>query len=452
MAATSAEQYLLELINEARMDPKSNALRYITSYKPLESDDADIQNALAFFKVNGTALQSAYAKLKPVQPIAWNDKLSAAAKGHNAAMIAANAQSHQLPGEKGLGDRFEARGYDYTFAGENIFAFADSPLFAHAGFMVDWTTGPNGMQSPAGHRANIMSASFREVGLSIIAENNASTKVGPLVVTQDFGTRTTSTTMVLGVAYTDKDKDDFYSIGEGRSGLKVTLAGKSATSASSGGYTLESNATGTQKIVLSSGGLSSSVTVTTVLSAGDNVKLDVVGGKVLKISESATIAGKIATIDGIGATGLKLTTDNNSHTLLGTDGADQLKTGSGSDTLAGGLGNDILFGGAGRDSFLFDTKPASTNVDRIQDFRPVDDTIRLERDIFTKLPAGTLASTAFKDLGIAGAKVDSDDRVIYNQKTGVLSYDADGSGASKAVHIATLDNHAVLTHADILVV
>ena len=33
-----------------------------------------------------------------------------------------------------------------------------------AAFAIDWGVGPGGIQSPAGHRDNMMSADFREVG------------------------------------------------------------------------------------------------------------------------------------------------------------------------------------------------------------------------------------------------------------------------------------------------
>ena len=93
-APTSQEQYLLELINEARLDPLRNAARYINSYTPLASSDPDIQSAVNFFNVSGSALLSAYQGLSAVAPLAWNNNLSSAAQGHNAAMIAEDEQSH----------------------------------------------------------------------------------------------------------------------------------------------------------------------------------------------------------------------------------------------------------------------------------------------------------------------------------------------------------------------
>jgi Ca2+-binding RTX toxin-like protein len=46
--------------------------------------------------------------------------------------------------------------------------------------------------------------------------------------------------------------------------------------------------------------------------------------------------------------------------------------------------------------------------------------------------------------------LDSNDRLIYDQTTGKLYYDADGSGLGAAVQIATLSNLAALHHDDFL--
>jgi Ca2+-binding RTX toxin-like protein len=48
--------------------------------------------------------------------------------------------------------------------------------------------------------------------------------------------------------------------------------------------------------------------------------------------------------------------------------------------------------------------------------------------------------------------LDSGDRIIYNDKTGVLSYDADGTGSTAAVKFAVIENFAKLTAADFLVI
>lgn len=351
MPTTAAEQYLLELVNDARLDPLGNAARYITSYNPLTSSASNIQSALNFFNVSGSALQSQYAALTPVQPLAYNDQLEAAARGHNNAMIAADSQSHQTPGEADLGGRLTAQGYAFTRAGENIYAFADDPLYAHAGFMVDWggSASTGGMQSPPGHRNNIMDGNFREIGVAITNESNPNTSVGPQVVTEDLGSRGASGALILGVAYSDTDKNNFYTIGEGTAGLTVAVGAASTSSAASGGYTLQTSATGAQTINLSGAGLAGTVSVGATLTATTNLKIDVVSGDTLKISGSAKISGAVTTIQGLGIAGLSLSTDDLSHSLVGTVGADTLAGGAGNDTMRGGLGADRVTGGFGND-------------------------------------------------------------------------------------------------------
>jgi uncharacterized protein YkwD len=250
---TNQEQLWLEIVNRMRRDPQSE-LQILTNINPgtpptwatPKSDDPDVKLDLEFFKVDAAALSQQWSFLSPVAPLAWNGSLHAAAAGHNAVMIAQDRQGHQLPGELGIIARIEAAGYTgWNTLGENIFAFSQSVTHGHAGFSIDWGNGPGGMLSPASHRATLMSPSFREVGISAIAESNMSTDVGPLVVTQDFGWRG-GNSFVTGVLYTDEvARDYFYTIGEGQGGIEVTayLAGTdtvaaSTTSSSSGGYAL----------------------------------------------------------------------------------------------------------------------------------------------------------------------------------------------------------------------
>ncbi len=70
-----------------------------------------------------------------------------------------------------------------------------------------------------------------------------------------------------------------------------------------------------------------------------------------------------------------------------------------------------------------------------------DDTIWLDNAVFKKLGKGSLTKKGKldKEFFVIDTKArESDDYLIYNKKTGVLSYDADGSGSKKAVEIATL--------------
>ncbi len=132
--------------------------------------------------------------------------------------------------------------------------------------------------------------------------------------------------------------------------------------------------------------------------------------------------------------------------LYGNAGNDSIFGGSGSDVLFGNAGNDFLsastgrdvyYGGAGRDIFEFRSSLSSTNLDTIADFSRVDDTIYLENAIFRKLTkTGTLSSKFF---AVGTAARDSNDFILYNRKTGFLSYDSDGNGRKAPVKFAYID-------------
>jgi serralysin len=136
--------------------------------------------------------------------------------------------------------------------------------------------------------------------------------------------------------------------------------------------------------------------------------------------------------------------------LIGYGGNDSLDGGTGDDVLYGGAGYDTLTGGAGKDYFVFSAGP---DVDRITDFDVAQDTIRLHGLWMPSLgPAlGTLPAEKFWK-STAGIAHDADDRIIYETDTGKLFYDADGSGASRAMHFATLAPNLALTNADFVVI
>lgn len=345
------EQFLLELINDARLNPMGDAARYISAYSPLTSPVLNIRSALNFFGVSGTMLQSQFAALTPVQPVAWNEALAGAARLHDEAMIAADDQSHQVAGEAGFGARITAAGYaGWTMVAENVYAYALNPLYAHAGFMVDWGTGSGGMQTPAGHRDNVMNGAYREVGVGIVSETSASTQVGPQVVTTDFAVRSGSGAFILGVAYTDLNGDGFYTPGEGGGALTANVAGASATAWASGGYTLQTSATGAQTVIFAGAGLAGPVSVDLTLTSISNIKIDIVGGTELRTSASAAVSGPVSAIVGLGLQGLSLTaTGTGAHRIDGSGGGDTVAGGDGADVVRGLNGDDRIDGGLGDD-------------------------------------------------------------------------------------------------------
>jgi Ca2+-binding RTX toxin-like protein len=152
-----------------------------------------------------------------------------------------------------------------------------------------------------------------------------------------------------------------------------------------------------------------------------------------------------------------LTGSNFNDTLTGDRAANAISGGAGNDKIYGGLGNDVLTGGVGRDIFVFDTRAnTTTNRDVIEDFSVRDDSIYFENKYFTSF--GRKGSVnkpqkLDKDFFKVGAKAqEKDDYLIYNKKTGVLSYDRDGSGSAKAVDIAVLDKGLSLKYTDFYVI
>jgi len=135
--------------------------------------------------------------------------------------------------------------------------------------------------------------------------------------------------------------------------------------------------------------------------------------------------------------------------VLRGNGAQNVIDGQGGDDrLFGGLGVDRLTGGAGADRFYFDSAYGGGNVDVIEDFSVADDSIYLSRAIFTGIGTdGTLPAGAFR--ASTGAQ-DSSDRILYEQATGSIFYDADGTGAFAAVLIATVDAGNLITANDFI--
>ena len=69
-----------------------------------------------------------------------------------------------------------------------------------------------------------------------------------------------------------------------------------------------------------------------------------------------------------------------------------------------------------------------------------NDSFQLENAIFTKLGAAGALNGNFFHLGAAAA--DANDFIVYNQATGALFYDINGSGAGGAIQIATLNTQS----------
>ncbi|MBY5520331.1 calcium-binding protein [Rhizobium leguminosarum] len=204
----------------------------------------------------------------------------------------------------------------------------------------------------------------------------------------------------------------------------------------------------------------------TVTNANQIVDESLGGGTdTIKASISFSLADQkhtVGTIENLTLTGtanLNATGNNTANILTGNDGNNSLNGGKGADRLVGGLGNDkligkdgadVLIGGGGGDSFVFDVKPDNTSVDKIRDFSSAaGDKLMLDHSIFAALSLSRFSDENF----VLGTKaLEADDKLIYDQASGILAYDADGSAAGAAIHVADLDNSAALHFKDLLLV
>jgi Ca2+-binding RTX toxin-like protein len=162
-----------------------------------------------------------------------------------------------------------------------------------------------------------------------------------------------------------------------------------------------------------------------------------------------TLGDNLESLTLLGTKSLNGTGNSLDNTLTGNGAANVLNGVDGNDTLNGLSGNDTLTGGAGADTFAFTTPlNAVRNVDTLTDFSSGVDKLLLSSAIFRELGfSGGPSSDAFFHAGSTAQ--DGDQRILYDQATGSLSYDADGSGALAAVQFAVLSGVPVLLYSDI---
>lgn len=332
MAITAAEQYAIELLNRARLDPAGEARRH----------GMGLNDDLA----SGRHISSA-AK----QVLAPNQALEQAAARHGEWLRVRDfrldrddnddgiADAHYEAGNSNYfdpGDRMKMAGYGYASFewGENLAASSSSNAIVdhHSGWM----------HSPS-HRFNMLDDRFTQIGFAqIIGEYLGFS--GASIAVQNFAT-SGSQTFVTGVAYTDRNNNNFYSIGEGRSGLSMKIiGGGDAKTQSAGGYALQ--AKWGQEVTVEIGG---GTRVKVDLDKG-NVKLDVVNNALLKVSgDVELLSGPIKHLQALGVGAIDLTGNDLGNRLTGSAGRNDLSGGGGSDVLAGAGGNDTLRGGDGAD-------------------------------------------------------------------------------------------------------
>lgn len=341
MTLSAGEQYLLELINRARLDPQAEAKRYNLAL----NDDLDPGT------ITGDALQV----------LAPNADLNAAATAHSEWMLSTNTFSHTGQNGSSAGDRMETAGYEFT----GTWTWRENLAWAGTTGTIDLDAAienhHEGLYRSSGHRANTFAANIAEVGLGqvegMFTQNG--TSYSSSMLTENFAA-SGGATFVTGVAYQDTNNDKFYSIGEGRSSYSVTADGQSATTSSAGGYGVDVGDSAQTEIVVSRG--STSIARLDLDMSQGNVKLDVVidanGETSLDLSGSARLLGGIQnarllgvadlSLDGSGRDN-RLTGNKGDNEISGHNGDDRLYGNRGRDDIRGGSGEDVLFGGWGSD-------------------------------------------------------------------------------------------------------
>ncbi len=132
------------------------------------------------------------------------------------------------------------------------------------------------------------------------------------------------------------------------------------------------------------------------------------------------------------------TPDNN--TMTGGAGSDTLSGLDGADILQGGSGADLLLGGNGADQFRY--LGGESGYDRIIDFTSGSDKIALSGANFFRTSTVALVS------GGSPTANSINSTFLYDTNTGILSYDADGTGGGAAVQLAQLNTGLVLALSD----
>lgn len=371
---TADEQYMLELVNRMRMNPDGELERL--------QEDLNVNFALEFFDVDLDVLNQQWSTILPAQALAWSNELNNVAINNNEFQLEQDRTGHA----PNIVQRFENAGYNWSGLGENTFAQALSIFFGHAAFAIDWGSNPDGsgIQPNHGHRNNIMNNGFREIGISIIPEDDPNTNVGELVITQDFGNRFYfGNSWLLGVAFDDGIiDDDFYTSGEGLAGIDVTavntITGDSFTTTTwnAGGYQMQL-ATGTYDVTFSGdwdndGDIDSVINQVTI--GAQNVKLDLETDELVITPEpeptpepetepelqpepeqptaddNPFVKGTMGDDNLVGGDSDQIIKGYSGNDLIDAAGGnDTLKGGKGDDILDAGEGNDILRGGKGGD-------------------------------------------------------------------------------------------------------
>lgn len=269
------EQYLLQKLNRARMDPVGEGQRLAAW---LRANPAIVNQ----YGVNPDKVASDFAALPAVPPLAFNADLLASARSHSSDLgphdgVGPGGDDHagydgSTPDSRVYASGFRSASNGDGFAGENVDPGSDNLDEVHAAYLVDWGV------ADLGHRLLEMSGSnaMNVVGIGLATKAASVDKAFPIVNTSDFGmpglsvgnsglTNADVPAILTGVVYADTNGNGQYDPGEGVAGATVSMDGGAyyAVTTASGGYSLPlvnadgTNASGTVpvRVTFAAGGV-----------------------------------------------------------------------------------------------------------------------------------------------------------------------------------------------------
>ncbi len=322
---TAAEQYQLELINRARLDPVAEAARL----------GINLNEGLAA----GTISTAAKQPLAGLSASALHD----VAVDHTLHMISVDQFGHEGIGDGTTQSRIDGMGIVWSALGENIAATSSTNEALNTTKLYENLFKDAGIAG-RGHRLNILDNDFDEAGIGIRTGVFNPGGGGSTLVTQDFVG--SSRVFFTGVAYNDTNNNKFYDIGEARANVVVTSGASTGQSGAAGGYAID---VALNTLQFSGGGLATPVNVTVTGTAGENIKVDLVGTNTIYSSANTTLGAGAANLTLLGFNGNTGTGNDVANTIVGTRGNNVLFGLGGVDTLFGGDGNDVLHGGIDND-------------------------------------------------------------------------------------------------------
>jgi Ca2+-binding RTX toxin-like protein len=338
---TREEQLVLELINRARLNPAAEAAR------------------LGLSSLNEGVPAAQRISTAAKQPLAPDAALALAADRHTLHMLAVDKFNHLGIGDFDPQTRMRNAGYAFVLPwafGENIAFVSGSNAAATALQDYQLLFIDRGVAG-RGHRVNILNGNFEELGVghAIGSFTQGSTTFTVGMQTQNFAA-SGNQVFVTGVAIRDADRDNFYDIGEGRGGVRVTVKSGAATvgadtTEAAGGYDVSTRG-GNLSVTFSGGGLPAAVTAH-IAAGSKNAKVDLVDNSEILSSATTTLGAGARDLGLLGIAAINGTGNSSANVITGNAGNNILKGLGGNDVITGGLGRDVMDGGPGADRFDF---------------------------------------------------------------------------------------------------